>query len=236
MELTNLVTFLNQNAGVLSTIFSCIVMFATVVYAFLTASLVKETRRMREFQTEPRIEVTAHPPSEELFSIIILRVKNIGLGPAYDVEFKLSGELQSTGENELIQDFSKTQFLVKGLRYLGPGQEVRSGFTQMTQNYEEKIKSRLIVEASYNSATGKSYKDTIFVYFDEFEGYCKIGTPPLYAISNAMEKIEKNLSNLVTGRNKLQVDTFSENDRRKEAENYERLFKETSKQNGHTDS
>lgn len=235
MSLADVVAFLNQNAGVLSTVFSGIVMLATVVYAILTASLVKETRHMRESQTEPRIEVTASP-REEFVSIIVLRVKNIGLGPAYDVRFKLRGESQSAGESELIQDFSKSQFLGKGLRYLGPGQELRSGFTQMTKNFEGKIKARLIVEASYNSATGKSYKDTIPVYFEEFEGYGTIGTPHLYAIAKAMEKIERNLDHLTTGFRRLRVDTYSEMDRSKEAEEWEQARQEASKQDEHTDS
>ena len=217
MSITEVVNFLNQNAGVLSTVFSGIVMLATVVYAILTASLVKETRHMREAQTEPRIEVTACP-REEFVSIITLRVKNIGLGPAYDVHFKLRGETDSAGESELIQDFSKSQFLEKGLRYLGPGQELRSGFTQMTKNYESKIKARLVIETSYSSATRKPYKNIIPVYFEEFEGYGMLGTPHLYAIAQAMEKIEKNIDHLTTGFRRLRVDAYSEEDRRKEAE------------------
>ena len=235
MTLADVVAFLNQNAGVLSTIFSGVVMVATVVYAILTASLVKETRHMRESQTEPRIEVTACP-LEEFVSIITLRVRNIGLGPAYDVRFQMRGESQIPGESELIQDFSKSQFLEKGLKYLGPGQELRSGYTQMTKNFESKIKARLIVEVSYNSATGKSYKDPIPVYFEEFEGYGTIGTPHLYAIAKAMEKIERNLDHLATGFRRLRVDTYSEEDRSKEAEEWKQHRQEASRQDEHTDS
>jgi len=235
VTLAESIDFLNQNAGALSTVFSGIVMLATVVYAILTASLVKETRHMREVQTEPRIEVTACP-SPEFVSIITLRVKNIGLGPAYDVRFKLRGESDSSGENELIQDFSKSLFLQRGLRYLGPGQELRSRYTQMRKGYEEKIKARLVIEASYKSAAGKSYEATIPVYFEEFEGYGTVGTPHLYAISKAMEKIEKNLDHLATGFRRLRVDTYTERDRHKEAEEWEQYRQEVSKQDGPADS
>lgn len=222
MTLANAVDFLNQNAGVISTIFSGIVMLATVVYAILTASLVKETRHMRESQTEPRIEVTACP-HDEAVSFFSLRVKNIGLGPAYAVRFQLRGESQSAGESELIQDFSKSQFLVRGLRYLGPGQELWSRFTQMNKNFEEKIKARLIIEVSYSSAAGRLYKDAIPVYFEEFEGYGKLGTPHLYSIAKSIEKIEKNIDYLATGFRRFPVDTYSEKDRRKEAAEWEQL-------------
>ncbi len=235
MVLADLVNFLNQNAGVLSTVFSGIVMLATVVYAILTAGLVKETRRMRESQTEPRIEVTASP-QEEFVNIITLRVKNIGLGPAYDVRFRLRSETQSAGESELIQDFSRSQFLAKGLRYLGPGQELRSGYTQITKNFEGKIKARLIVNVAYTSATGKSYDDNFPVYFEEFEGYGTLGTPHLYAMAKSLEKIEKNLDHLTTGFKRMRVDIYSERDRRREKEEWEQYRQEATKKNVHTGS
>lgn len=235
MTLAESINFLNQNAGALSTVFAGIVMLATVVYAVLTAYLVKETRQMREVQTEPRIEVTACP-SPEFVSIITLQVRNIGLGPAYDVCFKLRGASGSAGENELIQDFSKSQFLQKGLRYLGPGQELRSRYTQMTQNYEGKIKARLVIDASYRSSAGKSFSHAIPVYFEEFEGYGTVGTPHLYAIAKAMEKIEKNIDHLATGFRRLRVDTYSQMDRSKETEEWEQYRQEVSKQNGTSDS
>lgn len=215
-----MVDFLNQNAGVLSTIFSGIVMAATVVYAILTASLVVETRRMREAQTEPRIEITASP-REEFVNIVTLRVKNIGLGPAYDVRFALRGESDTSGENELIGDFSKSQFLTKGLRYLGPGQELQSGFTQMTKNFTGKIKARLTVEVTYLSAARKSYKDTIPLYFEEFEGYGTIGTPHLYSIAKSLEKIERNVGQLASGFRHLRVDTYTSGDREREEAEWE---------------
>ncbi len=232
MALADIVNFLNQNAGVLSTVFSGIVMLATVVYAVLTAALVKETRQMREAQTEPRIEVAAIP-LEEFVNIITLRVKNIGLGPAYDVRFQLRGESQSAGESELIQDFSKSQFLEIGLRYLGPGEALRSRYTQMTKNFEAKIKARLIVEVTYHNAIGRCYKNTIPVYFEEFEGYGTLGTPHLYSIAKSMEKIEENVEHLTTGFRRLRVDTYSERDRSKEAEEWEQYRQKATKQSEH---
>lgn len=220
MTITDAVNFLNQNAGVLSTVFSGIVMLATVVYAILTASLVTETRRMREAQTEPTMEVTASP-REEYVNIMTLRVKNIGLGPAYNLRFKLRGESQTSGENDLIEDFSRSQFLSKGLRYLGPGQELQSGYTQMTKNFAEKIKARLIVEVTYSSATGKSYTDAIPIHFEEFEGYGTIGTPHLYSIAKSLEKIERNIDHLTTRFRHLRVDTYSNEDRDREREERE---------------
>ena len=54
----NLIAFLNQNSGALTVVFTGFVTLATVVYAALTAILVVETRKLRQVQTEPRIEIT----------------------------------------------------------------------------------------------------------------------------------------------------------------------------------
>lgn len=212
MSFTEIISFLNTNSGGLSVLFSGIVMIATIVYAVLTASLVKETRHMRELQTEPKIEVIASP-REEFVNIITLRIKNIGLGSAYNITFELSGESNSEGEAKLINDFSKSQFLTKGLKYLGPQQELQSGFTQMTEDCEAKINSRLIIKVSYENSTGKSYKQNITIYFEEFRGYGTLGKPHLYSMAQSLEKIENNINHIITGFKKLKVDTYSEEDR-----------------------
>jgi len=79
--LNNLIQFLNQNSGALTVLFTAVVTISTVVYAILTAVLVRETKKMREVQTEPRIEITLRP-LESAINIVRLHIKNIGLGPA----------------------------------------------------------------------------------------------------------------------------------------------------------
>lgn len=225
--LTEYIDYLNKNAGALSTVFAGVVMLATVISAILTIALVKETRKLREVQTEPQIEITACP-NPQMASIFTLLVKNIGLGPAYDVSFDLQGESKSAGESELIKDFSKSQFLQKGLKYLGPGQELKSRYTQMTEKYDDKIKARLEVAVSYKNSNKKLRKDIILIYFEEFEGYGTLGTQPLYAMSKAMDKIESNFSSLVTGFRRLNVDIHSQKDRDDDAEESEKFRQELS--------
>ncbi len=56
--------FMNKNSGGLMVLFTAVVTFSTVMYAFLTARLVSETRQMRRAQTDPRIEVVVKPREE----------------------------------------------------------------------------------------------------------------------------------------------------------------------------
>jgi hypothetical protein len=53
-----LLDFLASNSEVLTVVFTAVVTLSTVVYAILTASLVSETRKMREVQTEPKLHIT----------------------------------------------------------------------------------------------------------------------------------------------------------------------------------
>ena len=84
--LLEIITYLNSISGALTVIFTGVVTIATIAYAVLTWSLVSETKKMREVQTEPRIEITLKPLNFAI-NIVRLHVRNIGLGPAKNVEF-----------------------------------------------------------------------------------------------------------------------------------------------------
>lgn len=201
-------------------IFTGVVTFSTVVYAILTGLLVAETRRMRQVQTEPRVEVIIKP-REEWISLIHVYVRNIGLGPAYDISFEIGTEAGGEGAKVLIEDFTRTQFFKTGLRYLGPGQEVISDYSQMAEKFEEKIKSILIFVIRYKSTTGKDYINRYRVDFSEFEGRTQIGKPHLYAIAQHLEKIQQDLSGIATGFNRIKADVYNSEDREKEKREWE---------------
>lgn len=201
-------------------IFTGVVTLSTVVYAILTGLLVAETRRMRQAQTEPRVEVTIKP-REEWISLIHVYVRNIGLGPAYEISFEVTAEAGEEGAKALIQDFTRTQFFTTGLRYLGPGQEVISDYSQMTEKFEAKIESVLIFVVRYKSATGKDYMDRYRIDFSEFKGRTQIGKPHLYAIAQYLEKIQQDFNRLATGFNRIKADVYNSEDREKERKEWE---------------
>jgi membrane protein implicated in regulation of membrane protease activity len=55
------ITFLNTNNGALNVVFSGVVAISTVIYAYLTHSLVSETKKLRKYQIEPEIIITMEP-------------------------------------------------------------------------------------------------------------------------------------------------------------------------------
>ena len=216
--------FINQNSGALTVIFTAVVTISTVVYAVLTAVLVAETRRMRQAQTEPKVEVVIKP-REEWINLIHVCVRNIGLGPAYDISFTITGEKGGEGAQALIEDFSKTNFLNTGLTYLGPGQELISNFSQMTEKFEQKIESVLVVGVSYRGATGKLYHEKFRLDFSEFKGRTQ-GTPQLYTIAQHLEKIQQDFHNIATGFKRIKADVYDSDDREKEKKEWEQRHNE----------
>jgi hypothetical protein len=74
-------------------IFSGSVVAATIAYVVLTWKLVSETRKMREAQTEPKVFVTIQP-REEWINFMDLVIQNIGLGPAYNIEFEVHPDFE----------------------------------------------------------------------------------------------------------------------------------------------
>lgn len=217
MSTSEVLDFLNKNSGALTVLFTAVVTISTVVYSILTGKLVSETTKMRQVQTEPKIEVTIKP-FDFAINIVRLHVRNIGLGPAINVSFNLKiisgGQIAQT----LIDEFAKANFLKIGLKYFGPGQERYSHYTQLTQQYNEKIESILVIETSYQSTTGIKYIEQSVIDMSELKGEYQLGTPNLYAIAKSLEKIQKDISHIVSGHKKISAQIYTAKDRQKEKE------------------
>lgn len=215
-----MIKWLIENQGLATLIFTAVVTLSTVVYAVLTAILVIETRRMRRAQTEPRLSAY-FAPIEEFVNFGHLYIKNIGLGPAFDIRISIKSEGSITGSESLLKDFIKVKAFEKGLNYLGPDQILRSGFTSMVENYQEKIKAILHVSLNYKVADGSKRNETFRVDFSEFEGFGSLGKPHLYSIAQSLEKIQKDINHLSTGFHKLKVHVFDHEDRERERREWE---------------
>lgn len=213
--LSETIVYLNSNSGALTVVFTAVVTISTVAYAILTWSLVSETKRMREVQTEPRIEITLKS-LDYAINIVRLHIRNIGLGPAKNIRF--TSHISSGGDvaEKLLEEFNKANFLKVGLKYFGPGHELYSGYTQITKDFDAKIASVLLYDVEYESFTGKKYKDQITIDISERKGTTQLGKPNLYAIAQSIEAIEKEFSHVVSGFKKIHADVYTTKDRDRE--------------------
>lgn len=214
------VDFLNANAGAFNLLFSAVVAIATVVYAWLTARLVSETRRLREVQTEPTIEVT-YRSHDEAMALLELVVQNIGAGPAYDITVEFSASPESAAATELVQRLTKIKSFSGGIKVLMPRQEFKTFWTDIRQNYAEKLKTTVVATTTCRGATGVVYRREHTIDLSELEGVERLGTPPLLLMARALGKIETEVGHLASGFRHLRVDTYTSADRQKEQELWE---------------
>ena len=217
-----ILNFLNQNSGAFAVIFAAIVSIATVVYAILTWKLVAETRKMRKAQTDPKISVTIQS-REEWLSLITMMVKNIGLGPAYNIKFGITPDFEYKKGEKL----SELGFMKNGLKYFAPNQSLPFFLTNMAENYEEKIGKTFEIKVTYENSIGNSFVDTYLIDFSYLEGLTQLGEPHLYKIANNIEALKKHFDHFATGFNKLNVLAYTKDDieveKKKQRENLENI-------------
>ena len=230
--MTELLDYLNKNSGAFNVIFTAVVTIATTVYALLTYLLVKETRLMREVQTEPKIEITAKS-LEIAIQFIRLHVRNIGLGPALNVRFMPRVLTGDEIASKLMSEFTETNFFKVGLAYFGPGQEYFSNYTQMTEDHDGKIASVIAFDIEYESATGKKYKEPLIIDMSEHKGAYQLGTPHMYSIAKSLEKLQQDVGHVVSGFKRIGSDIFTSGDREIE-EKERRKYREEMLKNSET--
>lgn len=222
-------TSLNQNSGAIQVLFSGLVTIATVVYAILTWSLVRETTRMRRAQTDAKVMVGVSSRKETI-SFLDFYIVNEGMGPAYDIKFKVTHSKAGKGDVSIVEKINELGFVQSGLDYLSSKQEIRSFLTSMFENFEDKIQTTVKIDVSYRTGAGSVVNDTYIIDFSIFRGLQQLGEPELYRIANAIEKIEKNVDHLSSGWSKLQVITQSKsdhnNERAKEREEARKFYEE----------
>lgn len=217
--LKEIITFLNQNNGVFNLVFSSIVTIATCCYALLTWKLVSETRKMREVQTEPVISVITKPKEEQL-NFIDMVIKNIGLGPAYDIKFKIEPDF----EWREGKYFSQYGFMKRGLNYLAPDQEVNFFLTSMIEDGKRKMEDEFELIIIYKNSLRKVYEKKFLFDFSELEGIHKVGRPPLYKISKNLEEISDNFRKVCNGISKLNIVAYTKEDiSEEESDNIQRF-------------
>ncbi|RQM70880.1 hypothetical protein [Aeromonas hydrophila] len=223
--MAEILDLLKQNSDALTVIFTAVVTLSTVVYAILTGILVSETRKMREVQTEPKIHITIDS-FDFAIHIIRLNIQNIGLGPASELKFEPAVIEGGASAENLLGEFTKSNFFKTGLRHFGPGHNIYSSYTQTTEDFEGKSSSILSFKLSYKSATGKKYTDEIILDMSELKGRYQLGRPNLYEIAKSMEKIQKDIGNIASGFKRLKIDVYSSEDRQVEKEKMEKRFAE----------
>lgn len=144
-------------------LFSGVVALSTVAYSILTWRLVNETRRMRVAQTEPMITINYHSRRESVHDID-LRIRNVGGGPAMEIQFEVEPDFKFLSGSML----SEIGLFKNGLNYLEPGGERRFFLTRLVGKPQVDLPFEII--ATYRGTIGDEKTDRFTIDFSEMEG------------------------------------------------------------------
>lgn len=153
-DLSEIVIIISSIAMAIATIFLAII---TAVYVYLTWQLLQENKKMRNALNEPKVIAILDPYKVRLVELVI---KNIGLGPAYNIFLKIEPDFICHSTKKL---FSKHSFVQKGITYLAPNEEFRHFLnlvSEMKENGEGTIYDGSL---TYEDVFSKKHSNT-FIY------------------------------------------------------------------------
>lgn len=223
--MSEIIEMINKNQAVFSLAFSFIVMLSTVIYALLTWKLTKETMKMRKAQTEPKI-VFFFEPSHVGIHFLDLVIKNVGLGVAYNVTFRILEEFPVRDGKKL----SDIDFIREGINYMPPDYSIRSYMLNFLESYKNVIDKKIKVEIKCQNLEGIQISEIITLNMSQFKGIQSLGEDPMAKIAKNIESMSKEIGNLASGFHHLAVDTYTSADREKKAAEYEKQREEYRKQ------
>ena len=194
---------------VLMVIFTGVVAASTVVYAVLTWKLVSETRRLREVQTEPRVNIrveadhTGRPGYE-------LTIRNEGQGVAKNVSFEFEGDpsyFRNSWVHRSPPEINELPVIRDGLDYLEPNQVYRFPLgTVSPEEYERAVETPWTFRTQYESLYGNPRTDTYIVEFSQFRGMI-FDSNHLKEIAEHMKAVREDIHRFTEGHARVQVVT-----------------------------
>jgi hypothetical protein len=169
-----------------------------LIGAVLTVLLLRETRRMRQAQTDPKIDIS-YEVREEFIAHVDIVVRNIGLGGGYDLRFEAEPVTADDETRTLLAELFKINFVRSGMRYLSPGQQARSFFTNVSEDYRRKLNSAFKVVVRYRNDQGREFSDEYCIDFSELIGLRRVGEPPLHKMAKSLEALQDDVHALAGG-------------------------------------
>jgi hypothetical protein len=158
--------FLDVHSGFSTFISSFIVAAITSVYVVFTWYMLQESKKMRLLQSQPSVSITTEPEGSGPISLIDLVIKNIGLGPAYDLRFKYKPDIEII-DGALL---SEVGLIKDGIPYLAPQQEFKILLTNLYGASKEKKEQPLSITVQYRDSLNTPYTRTFVINFTIYYG------------------------------------------------------------------
>lgn len=175
-----------------------ILTLSTVIYVFLTYSIVRESKKSRQIQEAPFI-VASISFSGLKRDVIILKIKNIGQGFAKNVTFKVIKDYEWVKDSPL----QKRGAFKNGISSFPPQYELNYTIAILSDKNNKELLENTFIEfqINYEDIHNDKHTNIYKLHFNEIisQGY---STPPsninelsvyyLKEISNELQKMNKN--------------------------------------------
>ena len=160
-------------AAAMQMIITGVLMGITYYYVQVTKKILEENRQMRLDAEKPRIaiypqwELTREEGRPEI-PALYLSVENIGMGPAYELEFTTEDFFQLP-DNELVGEIGFIQY---GMRYLAPRQKNKHRLGRIWskgKSIYKLIEEQLQITVTYKDLRNKEYSERFCLNFQEYK-------------------------------------------------------------------
>ena len=208
--LNSVISFLNTNSG-------AILAITTLVYALITGRMLYETKRMREFQTEPYVFISVQP-MERARWILNMVIQNIGPGPAYDLKFKIEPDLKIRMGHYL----SEINLIKQGFKYLAPNQRLECIVAHSIEEAKKKEKALYEVTVTYRNKGKKHYEEIFVLDFTEYFGMLYSEIDPYKGIIEKLDAIHQDIDKVIDGgaTSKIRAVAYTKDERDEELRKY----------------
>ena len=180
--------WLNTNSGAITGIGALITAIATVVLVCITAFYAWVTRQMRLDAQKPEITVFLRPRELDI-GRMVLCVRNIGEGPAKNIQFTCITDTS-------IDDISYPEF-IKGIPYLASGQKIEDIIEPITVRDQliVSVQTPIGITVTYKDSMNNKYVRGFSLNSQLYQGVTQIDDL-LFDIHNALQSIGESLSSI----------------------------------------
>jgi hypothetical protein len=204
-------TFLENHNGAVTAIATIVLTATTVVYAWLTGILARETRRLRRAGTEPDVVAYLLPDALHLIPINLV-IANVGSGPARNVAIEIEADADDFAAHRggLRIDAFPVGVRRPMLSIMPQGERLAQMFGMGPELFEGGALKDFKIKVHFENFNGVEKTNVSVASIKMFEGFGQIGTPPELEVAQALKKIADEIGNWGSGFRRLKVETVTQ--------------------------
>ena len=211
-------------------IFSGLVAFATLVYAYLTFLLVSLTKDMRDYQKEqrePNVKIDFQPEEDDM-NFVHMVIENTGKNTAYSAKINITPDFEYYAGKKLSE-----LPLITDTHDIPANKRISFYLTNMLQNTEEKTQEPYKISVDYKNERGETFHKELEIDLKMLSGTLYSAFNPMKDIRNSLDEINKNIRAVTNGTKKMKTVTYTkeeyETDKKEELERAKKMIEEQKK-------